>query len=75
MKLKHFIILVSINGQNYQIASFYPLSLFDIIKLFNYNQNIIILEYNGEIYDIEKSRKVFIKMNDFIEILTIVGGG
>ena len=51
------------------------LKLVDIIKYFNYNSSLLVLEYNNFICPKEKWNKIFINDNDKIEIVTIVGGG
>jgi len=67
--LKHFIL----NG--YEYFTEYDLTIFDLIKYFNYNTSLLVLEYNNLICDKKKWNKIFIKNNDKIEIVTIVGGG
>jgi sulfur carrier protein len=67
--LKHFIL----NG--YEYFTEYDFTIFELIKYFNYNTSLLVLEYNNSICDKEKWNKIFIKNNDKIEIVTIVGGG
>ena len=67
--LKHFIL----NG--YEYFTEYDLTIFELIKYFNYNTSLLVLEYNNLICDKKKWNKIFIKNNDKIEIVTIVGGG
>lgn len=61
------------NGQEYYTES--SISLSDLIKYFNYNSSLFILEYNKFICDKKEWDKIKIKENDTIEIVTIVGGG
>ena len=67
--MKHFYL----NGQTYLISS--SLTLLDLITYFNYNDSLFILEYNNAICNKKNWDKIFIKNNDKIEIITIVGGG
>lgn len=63
------------NGQQYFTEDNF--TIFDLLKYFNFNlsKSIYILEYNGLIsHDIDWN-KIWIKSNDTIELITIVGGG
>ena len=62
-----------LNGQQYCIRQ--SISLFDLINYFNYNNSLLVLEYNNSICNQKNWKKIFIKNNDKIEIVTIVGGG
>jgi sulfur carrier protein len=62
-----------INGQKYYSKQ--ELSILELIKYFNYNTSLLVLEYNNFIYNKEKWTNTFIKDKDKIEIITIVGGG
>ena len=68
-KVKYFFL----NGQEYYIE--HNLSILNLIHYFNYSTSLLILEYNHFIYTKEKWPGTFIKNNDNIEIITIVGGG
>ena len=68
-KLKRFFL----NGQKYFIDS--ELTILELIKYFNYNALLLVLEYNNSIFDKKNWNRTFIKNNDKIEIVTIVGGG
>lgn len=67
--MKHFYL----NGQVY--ATSYSVTLLDLIKYFNYNKSLLVLEYNNIISNKKNWDKIYIKNNDKIEIVTIVGGG
>ena len=67
--LKHFFL----NDSEYFTE--YELTLLDLINYFNYNTSLLVLEYNKLICNKENWNKIFIKNNDRIEIVTIVGGG
>ena len=62
-----------LNGQKYYICS--NQTILEIIQYFNYNTFLLVLEYNSLICDKKDWNKLFIKNNDKIEIVTIVGGG
>lgn len=62
-----------LNGQQYYTKQ--NLSILELIKYFNYNTSLLVLEYNNFIYNKEKWTNTFIKDKDNIEIITIVGGG
>ena len=62
-----------LNGEKY--STFSSLTLSKIIKYFNYNSTLLVIEYNNSIYNKKYWNKIKIKNNDKIEIITIVGGG
>ena len=62
------------NGEKY-ISSGSKFTILDLIKYFNYNPNILVVEYNKLIVIKKNWKKIIISNNDKIEILTIVGGG
>ena len=62
-----------VNG--YKYFTNYDLTLLELIKYFNYNTSLFVLEYNNVIYNKTKWGTIIIKNNDKIEIVTIVGGG
>jgi sulfur carrier protein len=53
----------------------HDLTIFELINYFNYNTSLLVLEYNNLICNKKNWNKIFIKNNDKIEIVTIVGGG
>ena len=63
----------TLNGYKYFTTS--NLSLLDLIKYFNYNSSLLVLEYNNFICNKNNWNTIFVKNNDKIEIVTIVGGG
>ena len=69
LKMKKF----SLNGENYSIKN--DLTISKILKYFNYNESLLVLEYNSFICYENDWEKIFIQNNDKIEIVTIVGGG
>jgi sulfur carrier protein len=62
-----------LNGQEYY--TYHDITIFDIINYFNCNTSLLVLEYNNLICNKKNWNKIFIKDNDKIEIVTIVGGG
>lgn len=68
-KFKCFVL----NGQKYFTKS--DLTILDLIKYFNYNTSLLVLEYNNLICNKKNWNSTFVKSNDKIEIVTIVGGG
>ena len=62
-----------LNGQKY--ITVHNVTISDLIYYFGYNQSLLFVEYNQFICNKTKWDKIFIKENDKIEIVTIVGGG
>ena len=62
-----------LNGQKYTTT--YKATISDLIDYFGYNQSLLVVEYNQFICHKTEWDKIFIKKNDKIEIVTIVGGG
>ena len=63
----------SLNGEIYVIN--HEITLLDLIKYFDYNDSLLVLEYNNTICNKKKWKTIVIENNDTIEIVTIVGGG
>jgi sulfur carrier protein len=61
------------NGNKY--CTYNEISLLDLVQYFNYNSPLFVLEYNNFICNKNKWKNTFIKNNDILEIVTIVGGG
>lgn len=68
-KIKSFILN---NRQYYGNGKF---NLFDLICYFDYNLDLLVIEYNNLICDKKEWNNIFINNHDKIEIVTIVGGG
>jgi sulfur carrier protein len=62
-----------LNGEKYYIQN--EITLLELINYFNYNTSLLVLEYNNLICNRKYWNKTYIKNNDKIEIVTIVGGG
>jgi sulfur carrier protein len=63
----------SLNGESYYISD--DIRLIDLIEYFNFNNALLVLEYNNNICKKQTWNKIFIQNQDKIEIVTIVGGG
>nr|UDP55560.1 thiamine biosynthesis protein S [Schizostauron trachyderma] len=68
-KSKYFFL----NGEKFFTDS--ELTLLELVKYLNYNTSLLVLEYNNLICNQKNWDKLYIKNNDKIEIVTIVGGG
>jgi sulfur carrier protein len=62
-----------LNGQKFSTKS--NLTILDLIKYFNYNTSLFVIEYNNLICNKKNWSTTLIQNNDKIEIVTIVGGG
>ena len=62
-----------LNGNEYVTTS--NLTILETINYFNYNTSLLVLEYNSRICNKKDWDKIYIKNDDKIEIVTIVGGG
>ena len=69
VQIKKFLL----NGQKYSTNA--VINLLDLINYFNYNNSLLVIEYNNLICNKKSWEKIYIKDNDKIEIVTIVGGG
>jgi sulfur carrier protein len=68
-KLKYFFL----NGQEYFTE--FELTILQLLQYFNYNPSILVLEYNNSICNKKHWSSIYVKNNDKIEMVTIVGGG
>ena len=62
-----------LNGQKYFTEN--DLTLLKLVKYFNYNTSLLVIEYNNLICNKAYWNNIYINENDKIEIITIVGGG
>ena len=62
-----------LNNEKYVIN--HHINLHDLITYFNYNESLLVLEYNQVIFNKTYWKNTFVKHLDEIEIVTIVGGG
>lgn len=75
MKINFFLLSVSLNGLKYKIYMSKPSQIVDLLQFFNHQKQLVIIEYNGKIYNDLLSKPSYLKQKDKIEIITIVGGG
>jgi len=75
MKVKQFTIKFFFNGELYNLQTYKIFTLGDLIKFFNYKENLVVIEYNGKIAHPKLWRTVRLKNFDKVELITIVGGG
>lgn len=68
-KIKNFFL----NGQVYYVEQ--TITISDLIHYFNFNDSLLVLEYNNLICDKKHWKEIVIQNEDKIEIVTIVGGG
>ena len=61
------------NGKEYYSER--KINLNQLVNYFSYNTDVLIIEYNNFICNRQNWDNIFIKNNDLIEIITIVGGG
>ena len=47
----------------------------NLVKQFKIKLNNVAIEYNNEIIDKKKIKKIVLKNNDFIEVVHFIGGG
>lgn len=66
---KHFFL----NGELYYTQK--TITLHDLIHYFNFNDSLLVLEYNNFICEKKNWGEISIQDQDKIEIVTIVGGG
>lgn len=69
VKMKEFLL----NGNKYYVKQ--TISLFDIVNYFNYDDSLLVLEYNNLICNKQEWENIYVNDKDKIEIVTIVGGG
>ena len=62
-----------LNGEKYYTES--HLTILQMIQYFNYENSLFVIEYNNLIYNQKNWNQLYLKNNDKIEIVTIVGGG
>lgn len=68
-QIKEFLL----NGEKYYIKQ--DINLLDLVAYFNYNNALLVLEYNQSICNKIYWKEIFLQDQDQIEIVTIVGGG
>lgn len=64
----------SLNGENYYTTN-NTINLCELTNFFYYKNSLLVLEYNGLIFNKKDWKKIIVKNQDKIEVVTIVGGG
>lgn len=75
MKINFFFVSLSLNGLKYKIYMNRPSQIFDLLEFLNHQKELVIIEYNGKIYNNSNNQTKYLQDKDKIEIITIVGGG
>tara|TARA_B110000971_G_C19954848_1_gene475147 strand:+ start:975 stop:1196 length:222 start_codon:yes stop_codon:yes gene_type:complete len=73
MKLKKTNNVLNINGARYIFNS--TLTILELMNYLGFNQNVIVIDYNGTVLVKNVWKKTYLKNNDCLEILSIAGGG
>ena len=63
----------TINGLNYVINS--KFTIVELISYLGFNKNVIVIDYNGTVLEKNFWDQTYIKNKDYLEILSIAGGG
>jgi len=66
-------ITIIFNGQRYRCSK--SITLLNLLDYFNYTPSLLVIEYNKVICTTENWGKTYLKHNDKIEVVSIVGGG
>ncbi len=64
---------IQINGEPFHCVN--TMSLNNILTYLEVDMNISLVEYNNEIIEDNQLQQIFVKNNDKVEIITVVGGG
>lgn len=65
--------LFYLNGECYSVED--DITMIELVHYFNYNDVLLVLEYNNAICMKKHWKNIYIQDKDKIEIVTIVGGG
>ena len=65
--------IFSINSSNYIFES--TITLMELLNYLGFNENVIVIDYNGLILEKKLWKKTHLQNNDCLEILSIAGGG
>jgi sulfur carrier protein len=64
---------ITINGSKYLFN--FNLTLFELVNYLGFNKNVIVIDYNGTIKEKTLWKRTFLQSGDFLEVLSIAGGG
>ena len=65
--------ILNINGSKYLFNS--NLTILELIDYLGFNKNVIVIDYNGIILEKKFWEFTRLQMEDYLEILSIAGGG
>jgi thiamine biosynthesis protein ThiS len=65
--------ILNINGSNYVFDS--TLTILELMDYLGFNNNVIVIDYNGLILEKDLWKGTYLKHKDALEILSIAGGG
>jgi thiamine biosynthesis protein ThiS len=68
-------ISVTVNGKKTKIVTSQKVTIYHLITFLGYKPNYIALECNNSIIFKTEWKKIYLKNNTNIEVVTIVGGG
>ena len=71
--MKHSKKILNINGLKYLFKT--TLTILELMDYLGFNKNVIVIDYNGIILERNLWKKTYLKNGDFLEILSIAGGG
>ena len=71
--MKHSKKILNINGLKYLFKT--TLTILELMDYLGFNKNVIVIDYNGIILERNLWKKTYLKSGDFLEILSIAGGG
>lgn len=75
MIINFFLLSLSLNGLKYKIYMNKASQITDLLEFISHQKELVIIEYNGKIYNNSNNRIRYLQQKDKIEIITIVGGG
>jgi thiamine biosynthesis protein ThiS len=65
--------ILNINGLKYTFKNTF--TILELMDYLGFNKNVIVIDYNGMILDKNLWVKIKLKNKDYLEILSIAGGG
>ena len=73
MNFKYKSKFLIINGLDYIFEA--DLTILELMNYLGFNQNVIVLDYNGTILEKNRWKQTYLQNKDYLEILSIAGGG
>ena len=65
--------ILKINGSNYLFTK--SLTILELMEYLGFNKKVIVIDYNGAILDKTLWKEISLQNMDYLEILSIAGGG